>query len=367
VNPLFTRGRLGLFLVAWAALGVNFTGYLVVTGHFRWTEAAVLVLPVSAIFVFFCLASRYPAKSVPLATTPVSRVLLTHLIGAVLLSFIWQQLAKGWAYLLSRSGLFPDTPRDLAPHLPAVFLIGVLLYSLAVAYHYVLLSLEASREAEARVMQSNVLARDAELKALRAQVNPHFLFNSLNSISALTSIDAGRAREMCILLAEFLRMTLGLGEKNAVPLREELGLLQRFLAIEKVRFGERLQVDAYVDTQAESCLVPPLILQPLVENAIVHGIANLPQGGTVRLRAECREGRLHISIENSFDSEAPVKRRKGMGLSNVRQRIEARYPKDATLQVTNDEETFRVQLSIPAEMAVTEPQAEAEHVKEVRR
>jgi len=370
VNPFFTRGRLGFFLIAWVALAANFTAYLIVAGHLGWSESAALVLPLSAIFVFFCFASRYPVKSAPLATTPVSRVVLSHLIAAVVLSFIWQQLAKGWAYLLSRLGTFPELPRHLTPLLPAFFLGGILLYSLAVAYHYVVLSLEASREAEARLMQSSVLARDAELKALRAQVNPHFLFNSLNSISALTSIDAARAKEMCILLADFLRMTLGLGEKVAVPLREELELLRRFLAIEKVRFGERLQVDAHVEAQAESCLVPPLILQPLVENAIVHGIANLPQGGSVRLRAECNAGRLHISIENSVDPEAPIRRKKGMGLNNVRQRIEARYPKDASLQATSEEDFFRVQLSIPAEMAAPElPVAGAEPLalKDVRR
>src|SRR5262249_56363693 len=105
--------------------------------------------------------------------------------------------------------------------------------------------LEASREAQARVMETSILAREAELKALKAQVNPHFLFNSLNSISALTSVDPTRAREMCILLSEFLRMTLGLGEKNAIPLSEELALIDRFLAIEKVRFGALLRVPDY--------------------------------------------------------------------------------------------------------------------------
>src|SRR5262249_42631565 len=158
--------------------------------------------------LFICLAAWYPTKSTPLANTPLSRLALTHVLAAALLSLVWIQLAKGWAYALSRTSTFANLYEHLTPHIPILYGAGCLLYLLAVAYHYVVLSQEASREAEARVLQSNVLARDAELKALRAQVNPHFLFNSLNSISALTSIDAGRAREMCILLAEFLRMTL---------------------------------------------------------------------------------------------------------------------------------------------------------------
>jgi LytS/YehU family sensor histidine kinase len=213
----------------------------------------------------------------------------------------------------------------------------------------VILAMDESRAAEARVLETSILARDAELKALKAQINPHFLFNSLNSISALTSMDPARARDMCILLADFLRMTLGLGEKSLVPLREELELLRRFLAIEQVRFGDRLRVDAHIETQAEACLLPPLLLQPLVENAIIHGIATLPAGGTVRISADCSAGRLHLVVENSLDPDAPSSRKGGLGLSNVRQRLETRYGKDATLRATGEDESFRVAISMPAE------------------
>jgi LytS/YehU family sensor histidine kinase len=156
---------------------------------------------------------------------------------------------------------------------------------------------------------------------------------------------------MCILLADFLRMTLGLGEKALVPLREELELLKRFLAIEQVRFAERLHIDIHIEPQAQSCLLPPLLLQPLVENAIIHGIAGLPAGGTVRLAAECSGGRLHLSIQNSVDPDAPAPRKSGRGLANVRQRLEARYESQATLRATADEDFFRVTISLPAEIA----------------
>src|SRR5262249_37567869 len=158
------------------------------------------------------------------------------------------------AYVLSRSLAFGDLQKHLTPHVPILFGAGFLLYLLAVAYHYVVLSLEASREAEARVMKSSLLARDAEFRALKAQVNPHFLFNSLNSISALTTIDPQKARDMCILLAEFLRMTLRLGEKSSIPLAEELGMLERFLAIEKVRFGSRLRFEEEIQEECRPML-----------------------------------------------------------------------------------------------------------------
>jgi len=198
-------------------------------------------------------------------------------------------------------------------------------------------------------MEMNILARQAELKALKAQINPHFLFNSLNSISALTSIDPARARDMCVLLGDFLRLTLGLGEKATVRLSEELELLQKYMAIEIVRFGARLKMHEEIQEESKVCLLPPLLLQPLVENAVKHGIASLPEGGEIRLAAERQNGRLAIVVENSWDPEAPPRRSGGMGLKNVQMRLEARYGKDATLRVNTEGELFQVSLSLPAE------------------
>jgi LytS/YehU family sensor histidine kinase len=208
--------------------------------------------------------------------------------------------------------------------------------------------MEDSSKAEAHALETSVLAREAELKALRAQVNPHFLFNSLNSISALTSVDPAKAREMCILLAEFLRMTLGLGEKNTIPLSEELSLLHRYLAIEKVRFGARLQMEEDVQEASKTIQLPPLILQPLVENAITHGIANLSDGGMVRLSGTGHNGRFSLAVENTFDPEATPMRKSGLGLKNVRQRLEARYGNEANMHVTAENGKFRVELSFPS-------------------
>src|SRR5690606_35448398 len=138
--------------------------------------------------------------------------------------------------------------------------------------HYLALEFERARGLERRELELRLLAQDAELRMLRTQIDPHFLFNSLNSISALTAIDAGAARDMTLQLAGFFRQTLGLEAHRKVTLRAELELVERFLAIERVRFGPRLAVERQVSTDAEACLLPPMILQPLVENAVKHGI-----------------------------------------------------------------------------------------------
>jgi LytS/YehU family sensor histidine kinase len=198
-------------------------------------------------------------------------------------------------------------------------------------------------------MQANLWAREAELKALKAQVNPHFLFNSLNSISALTSSDPAKAREMCILLGDFLRQTLGLGEKSVIPLREEMSLVRAFLAVEKIRFGGRLEMRESVDEAALAFDIPPLLLQPLIENAVGHGIANLAEGGSILLEVRSGNGNVSLLIENSFDPEAPPRRRSGVGLANVRQRLQARYGDRSSFSARSEGNIFRVTLVFPAE------------------
>jgi LytS/YehU family sensor histidine kinase len=226
---------------------------------------------------------------------------------------------------------------------------GVFFYLFSVALNYALIAQRASQKAQERAVESSVRAREAELSALKAQINPHFLYNSLNSISALTSIDPARAREMCVALADFLRLTLGMGEKGVIPLREELGLVEKYCAIEKVRFGERLILQEEVAEETRDCLLPPLLLQPLFENAVVHGIAQLPEGGWIRLKTARSENRLSVTVENAWDPEAGSSRKNGVGLKNVQRRLEARYGNEAHLEASAEENAFRVRLQFPAE------------------
>jgi LytS/YehU family sensor histidine kinase len=303
----------------------------------------------SVLYAFMCLSAWYVCRFMPLKGADIGRVVLTHLLSAALISGIWVGAGGAIARFISRVPDYKGLAARYRTVLPVLFSAGILIYLLSVAVHYMLLASEQARQAEAHALEARLLARDAELKALKAQVNPHFLFNSLNSISALTSVDSARAREMCILLAEFLRMTLGLGTKNSIPLAEELSLLEHFLSIEKVRFGARLAVGESIEEASKKLQVPPLLLQPLIENAVTHGIANLPEGGMIRVTAQVSGSLLNIEIENTCDPEAASARRGGMGLENVRKRLEARYGREATLDAARHENHFRVKLSLPAD------------------
>ena len=353
MHPILSQlRRVVLYLLAWIPIAGLLAYLLTVSHEISTREAIVLAVPLCLLYAFQCLSSWYTCRGNPLEKYGLGRLITTHLTGAVVASGFWAVAAVGLASTLSKSQSFVGLSARFRPEIPLVVVTGLLLYLLWVTLYYVIIAVEASRDAEARVMKASVLARDAELRALKAQVNPHFLFNSLNSISALTSSDASKAREMCILLGDFLRRTLGLGEKAAIPLEEELSLIRAFLAVEKVRFGARIHMEENIDESALKIPVPPLLLQPLVENAVVHGIANLVEGGWIHLDCHAQNGNLTITVENSFDPEAPPRRKSGVGLANVRQRLQARYGDRASFAVKTDGDRYRVALSLPTESEV---------------
>ena len=307
-----------------------------------------MLAPLCAMYAFVCRSSWYLCKIFPLGRSSVSRLLSTHAAAALVESGLWVLLARFIVRILPPQ-LFAAPARGRFNGEPVLFGAGILLYLLVVAFHYLLLAIDASRQAEKREAEARVLAREAELKALKAQVNPHFLFNSLHSISALAGIDGARAREMCILLSDFLRSSLGLGGHVSIPLSEELALARKYLAVEQVRFGERMSVKEEIEPGSLDFILPPLLLQPLVENAVKHGIATLSDRGWIRLQARILNGGLSITIENNFDADAPPPRKNGVGLVNVKKRLIARYGNAARIDAGVRDDCYRVQLSLPAE------------------
>jgi two-component system sensor histidine kinase AlgZ len=347
MHPLIAApGRQSLYLLAWAPLALLLAYLLVMMGGLGWLESATVSFPLAVFYALICLAPWYMCLALPLGSLRTFKILGNHLGAAIVAGLTWIVLAKGLGLLLGRY-LFARLNERLSPQLPLLFGIGVLLYLLSVALHYVLLSLESSKEAETREQAALTLARESELKALKAQINPHFLFNSLNSISALATVDGLRAREMCIKLSDFLRSTLKLGEKQSITLADELALAKAYLEVEQVRFGARLRVQIDADSDCGRCVVPSLLLQPLVENAVKHGIAGLVDGGTIRLEARCRGGFLQITIHNEFDPDSPAASRHGLGLRNVRERLRTLYENRARVDSAASGDHFVVEMELP--------------------
>jgi two-component system sensor histidine kinase AlgZ len=350
LHPVLERkGRLAPFLSAALPLAAVLTGLLARPGAFQLAEALSLALPLALFSLFLYLSVWYVLRAAPMRGGNLLRTVVTHAVAAVVTSSVWILAGAGAARLLAP--LWGETfPARFAAQVPILFSTGILLYLLSLALHTVLLAFEATRQAERRALELQVLAREAELKALKAQIHPHFLFNSLNSISALAGSDPAKARAMCLYLSEFLRKSLAFGERKSVPVAEELALAKAYLEVEALRFGTRLSVEEDVAGDGESCLVPPLLLQPLVENAVRHGIATTVEGGVIRLEARRAGNRLRILIENPCDPDAPPRRGAGLGLANVRQRLTARYGSDALFAARRLADRYLVVLSVPAQV-----------------
>ena len=347
MHPILARpARLVPYLGTWLPLGCLLAALLRLQGVFGWVAALAAALPLAVLCGFLALSAWYVAGGTPIERMGPVRVGLSAAGSAFLSAALWLLLARGWFAVLPVLTDATGTAAAFRAAAPTLFAFGFLLYLLAMAASYVGMAIERSREADRRGLHLEVQAREAELRALRAQVDPHFLFNSLQSISALTTADPAAARRMCLLLADFLRDTLALGGQRRIPLAREVMLVRRFLAIEQVRFGDRLQVD--IETGgAEDAGVPPLLLQPLVENAVTHGVAHVLSGGAVRLRAVLRQTSLVITIDNPADADRPAGRGTGLGLRNVRERLRSAYGEDAFLQTEERDGRFTVRVEVP--------------------
>ncbi len=350
MHPLFADFRrllayLGLLLIAGSMLAVS----AAFAGIADWVSAFAFCLPLTA-FLGMILLSEYSfCVKWRGGRNPVLWGVLRTAGRALALGIVTHGMADVWSTLLdwaSASQLRFSIDRSLGA---ALFMAGVFLSLLSMLAHELYRTMEAMHTAERRATASQLHAREAELRMLRSQINPHFLFNSLNSISALTSVDPAGAREMTIALAQFFRRTLAVAERQSIALDEELGLIEDYLAVEKVRFGERLQTTLEADKTARAAQIPPLLLQPLIENAIKHGIRDRVAGGKIDLRAAARAGWLHLTVENPMGERKNPSAGTGLGLKNIQSRLASVYGDRARINWKESAENFRVELTLPYE------------------
>ena len=350
-HPIFARrDRLAIHGVYSLILGLLIAGVVVYGGRAPVEWALWFALPLGVLFGFQSLGNWYLVRALPTESTPLPRLVASWSTAALLSVGLWVLGGLLWARFLLRESPLSEAQRTQVLLSSALLLavVGLLGFAVAVLAFYLFEAFERSRAAERRALEAAVLAREAELKALKAQLDPHFLFNSLNSVAALIGTDAPAARRMCFLMSGFFRKSLALGRRESIPLAEEVYLAETFLAIEQVRFGDRLRTRFEVDEDALALAVPPLVLQPLVENAVHHGVAHLVEGGEVRVAARREGGRLVLEVSNPCDPERPASRGAGVGLANVRARLAALHAERAGVEVTAAPESHVVRLWLPA-------------------
>jgi two-component system LytT family sensor kinase len=226
--------------------------------------------------------------------------------------------------------------------------MGFLLLGITVLLSLLWYTLAEQHENERRKNNAEKLARDAELYNLRQQLQPHFLFNSLNSISALVGSEPEQARRMIQQLSDFLRGSIKKDEQSRVPLSEELDYLNLYLEIEKVRFGHRLSTVIESDKLSEDYFIPSLLLQPIVENAIKFGLYDTTDAVTIHITTTVEDKDLVIKVTNPFDPETSSPRRgTGFGLNSVQRRLYLLFARNDLLQTSASGQLFTTIIKIP--------------------
>ena len=350
IHPLLADRRgLVLYIAVWLLLGVALALPAVGLESGRWHLALLVFLPPFMIFSSLCLTAWYPCRANPLESTSSQRLIAVHLSAGLVSSLAWYTIARLWAAWLADRAAWPASI-ELRP--ARYLALGVLFYLLAATLHYLMLAYEESRRAQASELELEVLAREAELAAFKSQIDPHFLFNCLNSISSLCGSRPADARRMTIRLGEFLRSSLRLADRDFISLGEEIELARGYLDIERTRFGARLAIVFDTEDASEEFQVPSLLLQPLLENSIKHGIADLVDGGTVTISARPSGERLRIEVANPIDPDGSAEEGlssagEGIGLKNVVGRLEVLYHGDAHLEIHRGNESFRVTIDLP--------------------
>lgn len=304
-------------------------------------DSIIFNLLLSGLGLCFWYSTRY----ISFEDTPVYKILINHLIGAVVISTLW--LLAGYLILTEVFG-FDNYFRDFfVSTLPWRFLIGVLIYFVITSFYYLIIYYSGFQERKLNEAELKNLVTQAELKSLKFQINPHFIFNSLNSMSALTTIDPEKARGMILKLAEFLRYTLANNDQQKNMLKDELKNIKLYLEIEKIRFEDKFDFN---EELSEECLekeVPNMLLQPLFENAIKHAVYESLEKVDIKLKCSGENEYLKIEVSNTYDPESKSKKGTGVGLRNISDRLKLIYNHNDLMKVEKINNIFRVTIFLP--------------------
>jgi two-component system, LytTR family, sensor kinase len=345
-HPVFLNTRsVSVYFGLWALImGVHFSIF-----YFFYYFPIEVSLADSLVFnVLFCgvgISMWYIVRySIP-DQKNIWNVVFNHLSFLTLTLVVWNGLSYTiLSTVFSSNKVYMDL---LVVSIPNKIIIGIIFYIVIALVYYLFIyymNLQEKVKIESRL---RMVLKETELNMLKSQINPHFLFNSLNSISSLTITDPGKARDMVIKLSDFLRYSVSNNASSFTTLETEMANIRRYLEIEKVRFGDKLLFAFKLDGSCRTHQIPVMILQPLFENAIKHGVYESTEQVSIEMDCAYKEGYLEIRIVNDFDPNARPRKGTGIGLNNIRERLRLLYKNDKLLRTVVDGTRFSVYLSLP--------------------
>jgi len=310
-----------------------------------WAAALISSAGNYYVYALLSISIWFICKHIPFGYFRLPVLFFIHFFLSIVFSAGWMFFSYGLWYLQAGDAIF--TVVGIRTIIGWQFLFGVIIYLLIAGIFYTMIYYRQFRKKELKEAELKLLTRDAELKALKMQINPHFLFNSLNSINALVTSSPQQAREMLVRLSDLLRLTLENRDQMLVTLKKELDLAHLYLEIESFRFGDRLEVLDDIDATLLETPFPAMTLQPLLENAVKHGISSRRGKGTIRMTIKREDGNLCCSVSNTVGNDNRTKFKtaaNGTGLENITQRLNLLY---------NDLYSFNIDTSIPNEFTIS--------------
>jgi len=345
INPILKSPKsILLYLLFVIVIAVLYINLITLEGKASFTIKLVDAIAFNILIAALGLSFWYSSVYLSIENNQITKVILTHFGGGILISMVW--LALGYFAVISiinDTDMFGDF---FVKTIKSRFIIGILYYFLLTAFYYVVIYYSGFQERTLKETELKNLVTEAELRSLKFQINPHFIFNSLNSMSALTEIDPKKAKQMIIKLADFLRYTLANNDRQQNTLNEELKNIKLYLDIEKIRFDDKF---IYVEELHEECgktEIPSMILQPLFENAIKHAVYETLDTVTIKLTCSRQDDFLKITLCNNFEGESH-KKGAGVGLKNIKDRLSLIYQQDNLMEIKKESGKFTVNIFIP--------------------
>lgn len=344
-NPFFDNRRNAIiYAIVWIFIIIIHFVLISVFYEIKTGLAFLDSLVFNGLFAGLALAIWYPVRY----GNPRARINLRYILTYLVTGFIFIPIWMVLGYQLLRS--LVEGNENYFKFLNESYVIriatGFLFYGLTILIYHLFIYYRELQDKKLNEVRLNVLVKESELNLLRSQLNPHFLFNSLNSISSLTVSEPATARDMIIKLSEFLRYALKHGQDEKTPMAEEIRNIELYLDIEKIRFGDRLRFEKETSGGCEHALIPNMILQPLFENAIKHGVYE--STGPITIHLSCRRisEDIELLIVNNFDPSQVSRKGAGIGLKNVRNRMQLIYNKLNLVTINRKEGLFEVKLII---------------------
>jgi len=334
-----------VYFLVWLFIGSVHTFILGYFNNFPLSVSLLESFVFNTLFAGIGIGVWYPVYYTDLEKNRIVNFLTNHLAAASLAVGLWLWL--GYIIIAAVLSENQEYIEFLTASIPWRVGSGFLLYVLLGSNYYLIIYYQNFKDKMVRESELKALVKESELNSLKSQINPHFLFNSLNSISSLTMVSPEKAQDMVINLSDFLRYSLSSKNETLTTFERELQNIDRYLKIEKIRFGKRLHVEQEIGDQCEKLELPGLILQPLMENAVKYGVYESTDQSDIKITASCNEELLEVKISNDYDPDFVSKKGEGIGLRNVSSRMKIQYGREDLIKINKDESHFEVRLLFP--------------------